>query len=383
MDIEQDAKTLHDVFNIDQKAIDYFCASSRLLKLGISKGLTLYDIACMCCRNDDLGELPSRLEALFSMAGDLAELAIQNGRWHHATASKALAEQIALNNGSLLGTPRQSMRKVKSSVEFGHAMNGLAGLQGLMENDESMPEMVKSSASDSSSDTSETEPVEREETEQWAAEMVLDVSMEKSMSITKTRAGRSMSIESEGSSDSSNKGFWQYSPRDDSDDDDGSWSSSDESEEPPAPPGAPDSPPSPDKRFRRLSMTPAFNAKLPIEALGNLAIPSYRGPSKVKFDTETIEFDPVPSYEVDSKLETLDIPEAPMMPAPMKMHRSQSYSGLSSASNISKTRNNLADMARSDHEDLYRKYFTSFVDTVINQEATAAAKVATQVISNN
>lgn len=354
LDIEEDAKTLRDLFNIDQKAIDYFCASSRLLKLGISKGLTLYEIACMCCRNDDLGESPSRLEALFSMAADLAELAIENGRWHHSAASKALTEQIAMNNGSLLGTPgiSSNMRKVASSVEF--STNGLAGLQ-LMAKDETVPGMVNSSASDSSSDAGDAEQGEQTEAEQWAAEVVLDVSMDKSMSIAKTRTGRSMSIESDGSHDSSNHGFWQYSPRDDDDDDDEqSWSS--ESLDEPCN--------EPDKRFRRLSMTPAFNSNLPI--------PSYRASSKVKFDIDSFD-------DVDSKpaAQSLEVPEIPEMPA-FKMHRSQSYSGLSSASQIPKARNDLAEvsMPRPDHQDLYRKYFKSFVKTVINQEATAAAKLA-------
>lgn len=381
LDIEEDAKTLQELFNIDQKSIDYFCASSRLLKLGISKGLTLYDIACMCCRNDNLGELPSRLEALFSMAADLAELAIENGRWHHSTASKALTEQIALNTGSLLGTPRMAskMRKVASSVEFGQVANGLTGLQ-LLAKDETLPGMVTSSASDSSSDTYEGEQAERDETEQWAAEVVLDVSMDKSMSIAKTRAGRSMSIESDGSSDSSNQGFWEISPRDDSDDDDDcSWTSSESVD---GPCSHPDSPPSPDKRFRRLSMTPLFNAKVPMDALSNLAVPAYRAPAKVSFDTETIEFDPVPSYEVDTRpaqpLEVPEIPEAPARMPGLKMKRSQSYSGLSSASQASKARCDLTDITRTDHHDLYRKYFTSFVDTVISQEATAAVKVASK-----
>eukprot|EP00526_Cylindrotheca_closterium_P004579 CAMPEP_0113638432 /NCGR_PEP_ID=MMETSP0017_2-20120614/20131_1 /TAXON_ID=2856 /ORGANISM="Cylindrotheca closterium" /LENGTH=762 /DNA_ID=CAMNT_0000549535 /DNA_START=367 /DNA_END=2655 /DNA_ORIENTATION=- /assembly_acc=CAM_ASM_000147 len=377
LDIEEDVKTLQENFNLDQKAIDYFCASSRLLKLGINKGLTLYEIACMCCRNDDLGELPSRLEALFSMAADLAELAIENGRWHHSAASKALTEQIAMNTSSLLGTPRASskMRKVASSVEFGQATNGLAGLQ-LMAKDETLPGMVNSSASDSSSDTCEVEEGERDETEQWAADVVLDVSMDKSMSIAKTRTGRSMSIESDGSNDSSNQGFWEYSPRDESDDDDDrSWSSSsDEStDEQCIEPG---SPPSPDKRFRRLSMTPAFNAKIPKDAMSYLSIPSYpRAPSKVTFDPETVEFDPVPSDDVDDNpTQPLEVPEIPER-QDFKMHRSQSYNGLSSASQIAKAPNDLTELnkPRPDHEELYRKYFTSFVETVINQEATAAA----------
>ncbi|CAJ1969230.1 unnamed protein product [Cylindrotheca closterium] len=380
LDIEEDAKTLRDRFNIDQKAIDYFCASSRLLKLGISKGLTLYDIACMCCRNDTLGELPSRLEALFSMAGDLAGLAIENGRWHHSAASKALTEQIALNTDSLLGAPRvsSSMRKVASSVQFGQATNGLAGLQ-LMAKDETVPGMVNSSASCSSSDSVEGEQEgERDETEQWAADVVLDVSMDKSMSIAKTRTGRSNSIESEGSSDSS-QGFWQYSPRDDLDDDedyDESFSSFDSTDELCNERGIPSSP---DKRFRRLSMTPAFNSNISKDALRNPPTHSYRAPSKVTFDTAaTVEFGPVPSDEVDNKpSQPLEVPEIPSMPG-LKMHRSQSYSGLSSASQIGKSRNDMTEpnQPRSNHKDLYRKYFASFVKTVITQEATAAAKLA-------
>lgn len=377
LDIEEDVKTLRERFNIDQKAIDYFCASSRLLKLGISKGLTLYDIACMCCRNDDLGELPSRLEALFSMAADLAELAIENGRWHHSTASKALTEQIALNSGSLLGTPRMAsrMRKVASSVEFG---GGLVGLQlmekdlQLMDKDETLPGMVNSSASDSSSDIFDCEQVDQDETEQWAAEMVLDVSMDKSMSIAKTtRSSRSDSIESEGSSDSSNQGFWQYSPRDDSDNDDKSWSSCESLDDQPC--NHRESPPTPDKRCNRLSLTPVINSNLPADNVSNLAIPTYRGASKVTFDPATIEFDPDPSDEFDTKPEQpLEVPDMPAL----KLQRSQSYSGLSSALQIPKARNDLTDTARSDYEEVYRKYFTSFVKTVIDQEATAAAKVA-------
>lgn len=379
LDVEEDAKILQERFNINQKAIDYFCASSRLLKLGISKGLTLYEIACMCCRNDNLGELPSRLENLFSMAADLSELAIENGRWHHSAASKALTEQIALNKGSLLGssTGFSGIRKSKSSLEFGQTMNGLAGLQ-LIAKDETMPGMVNSSASDSSSETFEGE---RDEQTEWAAEMVLDVSLDKSMAIPKTRGGRSMSIESDGSSDSNNQGFWQFSPCD-CDEDDQSWSSCESLEETSQPAAGRLPPP---KSLRRISMAPSLDAnRAPPNALNNLSISMYRGPSKVKFDTETIVFDPVRSDDSDSSIAqaiaATHIPEVPAKPGFSGMKRSQSYSGLSSKSQMAETRNDLTDLNISlpDYKELYRKYFTSFVDTVINQEVTAAAKVATQ-----
>merc|ERR1711935_453824 len=110
-----------------------------------------------------------------------------------------------------------------------------------------MPGMVNSSASDSSCETSE---VERDEQIEWAAEMVLDVSLEKSMTISKTRGDRSMSIESDGSSDSGNQGFWQFSPCD-CDEDDQSWSSCESLEESSEPAAVRLTPP---RSLRRISM---------------------------------------------------------------------------------------------------------------------------------
>ena len=68
LDIEADARLLHENLNIPGAAIDYFRASSALLKTGARAGLSLYDIACMCCRNDNLAEVPSMMENMFSMA---------------------------------------------------------------------------------------------------------------------------------------------------------------------------------------------------------------------------------------------------------------------------------------------------------------------------
>jgi hypothetical protein len=53
--IEEDAKMLKERFNLAPEALDYFRASNKLLKAGVKAGLTLYDIAVLCCRNDDTG----------------------------------------------------------------------------------------------------------------------------------------------------------------------------------------------------------------------------------------------------------------------------------------------------------------------------------------
>merc|ERR1712194_767859 len=70
LDIEDDAHTLKERFNISEEALDLFRASNKILRTGIEMGLTLYDIATMCCRNDNAGELKSNLEKITSQAAD-------------------------------------------------------------------------------------------------------------------------------------------------------------------------------------------------------------------------------------------------------------------------------------------------------------------------
>jgi hypothetical protein len=55
LDIEKDIQMLRDRLDIPNVALDYFRASSQLLQKGVQAGLTLYDIAILCCRNDDAG----------------------------------------------------------------------------------------------------------------------------------------------------------------------------------------------------------------------------------------------------------------------------------------------------------------------------------------
>jgi hypothetical protein len=382
---------LQERLSIGRAATDYFCASSSILKAGIKAGLTLYDIAVMCCRNDNLGELPSKLESLFSMAADLAESAIENGRWHHSAASRALAEQLTPNAGSLLnsrpGTLR--IRKSASAVSMSQYTPGLGGFDMPLKQ-EPMPGMIHSSASDSSSDTGEVEredceegrssdsssdsgEVESEGCDEWAAEVVADVSMEKSFSLFKSRKGRSLSIESDGSNDSrSPKGFWHTHP-DDDDSSLASWESLEESEHELLMPATRD------KRERRMSSTISYNPFKtvvgPLQEHGDSVFDEVRSPTKVKFDATATKTDGTPDARF--KHSNSDVGESVTFMQRNEgggLKRSQSYSGLSSVSQKISYDEDVAasKVTRPDHEEQRREYFLSFVDLVIVRETTAA-----------
>jgi hypothetical protein len=208
LDIEADARLLRERLNLDSSAVDYFRASSRLLKAGVQAGLSLYDIACICCRNDDLGEMPSKLEMLFSIASDLAASAIQNGKWHHSAASRALVEQLSpCGNGWVAVRKSSHMKKSASTAH-------MQDIYGPVDFKHEVPGM--SPSSDSSSESEEMAAgAEKEDFDEWAASVIANVSLDKSMSITKGK--RSKSIDSEDSMDSSclsssPKGFWHVRP---------------------------------------------------------------------------------------------------------------------------------------------------------------------------
>lgn len=377
LDIEGDARLLQERLNIGREAIDYFCASSSILKAGIDAGLTLYDIAVMCCRNDNLGELPSKLEALFSMAADLAESAIENGRWHHSAASRALAEQLAPNAGSLLNSSPSTHRIRKSASALSMSQYALDGFR-IHSKQEPMPGMIQSSASDSSSDTGE---VEREDCEEWAAEVIADVSLEKSFSLMKNRKGRSSSIESDGSNDSSStNGFWHTHP----DNDETSWASWESAEDLDY---QVEIAATPDKSERRMSCTMNYNPfdKIvdPLPDSSGDRFAKMRSPTKVKFDATATKMDT--TSDARFKHSNSDVGESITF---MKrndsggLKRSQSYSGLSSLSQKKIPLNEdvpASKASRHEHEDQHREYFLSFVDLVIVRETKAsAARLANQ-----
>ena len=250
LDIEADVRMLRERLHLKGEAIDYFRASSRLLQAGVKAGLTLYDIAIMCCRNDDAGEARSKLEELTSMAAELASSAIANGRWHHSAAAASLAEQLVSNDNVSFGDKHSSkslqiMFKSASSANFSSFISDKNELSSscpkgnsaeaedvLQDGTEAPPAVVQSSGSDSSSDAG-LEHEDEEECEEWAAAVIADVSVDKETSrlCYKHRSG-SIGSESESSAKSANDdsssnmlstspvGFWHVRPGSQEHDDD-------------------------------------------------------------------------------------------------------------------------------------------------------------------
>lgn len=198
LDIEDDAYVLKERFNISEEALDLFRASNRILKTGIEMGLNLYDIATMCCRNDDAGVVRSNLEKITSQAVELASIAVENGNYHHSAASRAIEDQLQVENIPLRNS---STRKSKSMVDF-------ASL--LCEN--AVPARHMTSCSESGSDNGDVDQ-DQDECEKWAALIIADVQIDDNLSIR----NRSSSIGSNSSSSlsklsSSPIGFWYVRP---------------------------------------------------------------------------------------------------------------------------------------------------------------------------
>lgn len=225
IDINTDCCLLKETLNIQGAALDYFRASNKLLKDGISCGLSLYDIAVLCCRNDNLGESPSKLEMLTEMAKELATSAVGNGRWHHAAASRAIVEQLSSENEVRSQAPSKRVIKSASSIDITSLLSRKT---------EEIPNMTQSSLSDASSDICDAvieheeigdSVIEDEECEEWAAAIIAGVSLEKKLEearkphIVEELEDSSCSVLS-----SSPKGFWLTKPgEDDFDEDSITW----------------------------------------------------------------------------------------------------------------------------------------------------------------
>lgn len=381
LDIEKDARVLKERLNICTEALDYFCASCSILKAGVKAGLSLYEIAVMCCRNDDMGEIPSKLEVLFSMATELAESAIANGRWHHAAASRALAEQLSPKGGSLLAhSVNFHMTKSLSALTLPNL--ALDDLTATARRD--VPGMIQSSASDSSSDTGDNE---RDDCEEWAAALIMDVSLDKTISLLNTKQ-RSPSIESDNSSDSGNssseKGFWYTHPgsptdddlSDEDDDDSVDWEDS-----PFLPKNLITLPPTSFADKSRNSSNSLASARrsslifsdIPGE-VGVSTLKQPRTPPKVSF----AEDQPLNARFKQNDSEVGELKKVPK-PSGNTMKRSQSYSVISSsiANKIEPEEENSKLNRTIDHEQ-YRDYFLKFIDLVIVRETTAASRTMKQ-----
>lgn len=385
LDIERDARLLRERLNICREALDYFCASSSLLKAGVRAGLTLYDIAVMCCRNDNLGEDPSKLEMLFSMASELAESAIENGRWHHAAASRALEEQLSPRGGSLFAqSPSNAVHKTMSAVNLSRYSEEFSLLSARATKG-NVPGMVQSSASDSSSDNGE---VDEDDCEEWAANLISDVSIERSMPVTGKKT-RSISIESDSSNESDGEGFWYTNPGaspDFSDEESVNWSPAN------SPVESNFLELSASNSFRRNSFNPFSTARRASIILANddvnESFKHFRStPSKVTFAEEP------PTNHVHEDRGLADHPlfkhsnsdvghsEVPHMARPEStMRRSQSYSALSStlADKLATEDEDPTKAHRSIDPEHYREYFLKFIDLVIVRETTAASQLKSE-----
>jgi hypothetical protein len=357
LDIEADAKLLHERLSIAQEAIDYFRASSSLLKAGVKAGLTLYDIAIMCCRNDNLAEIPSMMEKLFSVASDLAFAAVENERWHHAAASRAIEEQLSPQpRASLLPFFSKSMRKSASS----------AGLQSLKskssrsllaqalldqeDDDRESPGMAQSSASDSSSDSGDgDDPVD-----EWAAGVIAE-EMDQ-LALAASRRSHRDSVSDDASNDSvssSPKGFWTVrpgSPPLGTSPDDGSLSWS-----PKSPPKAlvqgEETPPTMEK--------PSVAFKTPVVSFASdVAEASFIPPKTVSIET----------IRGNRKASSL----LPLTRQESGLTRSKSYSALPDKTNHADSIASRSLKPSSEEYAHYRMYFHKFIDLVIVRETTAA-----------
>lgn len=385
LDIERDARLLRERLNISREALDYFCASSSLLKAGVRAGLSLYDIAVMCCRNDDLGEVPSKLEMLFSMASELAESAVENGRWHHAAASRALEEQLSPKGGSLFAhTQSKAVHKTMSAVDLSNYSEDLASFSADAKKGH-VPGMIQSSASDSSSDNGEAD---RDDCEEWAANLIADVSIDQSMNSIAKKT-RSISIESDSSNESEAEGFWYTNPGASPD----SSVASDEESVNWSPMNSPQ-----EASFLELSASSLRNSFNPFTTARRASIilapdemnesfKQFRNtPSKVTFadqpdishEREQRGLSVHPEFKhSNSDVGHSDVPEPPR--PEMTMRRSQSYSALSStlAEKLAEEEDT-SIMHRPVDPEHYREYFLKFIDLVIVRETTAASQLKTE-----
>jgi hypothetical protein len=247
--------------------------------------------------------------------------------------------------------------------------------------------MIQSSASDSSSDSLE----ENEDCEEWAANLIADVSMDKSFSMLQNNTkGRSPSIESDSSDESglssSPQGFWHVRPgscaaeESDSDDEEGSitWS-----------PGN-----SPSK-FLNLSASPfggrreSYNPSAPGRRASiifpDLPPTMYKSPSKVTF-AESIEPPPLadmlaPIIDTEhgyKRCSSCDGVESlalfPPKPESIGIKRSLSYSALSERMHEEEEKGSIQKPRTFQENKKYRDYFLKFVDLVIIRETAAAAR---------
>jgi hypothetical protein len=333
IDIDADCQLLKETMNIQGPALDYFRASNKLLKEGVKSGLSLYEIAILCCRNDDLGESPSKLEMLTEMATELATSAVQNGRWHHSAASRAIAEQLSPEAGVWSTQPSTAPRFFKSASSA-----DMTSLAHQSSSSEEIPSMVQSSASDASSDVGDA-VTDREECDDWAASIVADVSLDTKFMEVQSPQREEESLEDHSSVlSSSPRGFWFTRPGEngDSDDDTVNWS-------------------------------PHNSPKITKELadVNNLLLPP-----RVSFADSLVAGFLLPPANMESSSAS---PMLSLRRSSGGLSKSQSFAAFHSLSTVSSASSSQHLPAPDDDSTTWKSYFSKFVDLVIARETAAAA----------
>eukprot|EP00545_Synedropsis_sp_CCMP1620_P006824 CAMPEP_0119009046 /NCGR_PEP_ID=MMETSP1176-20130426/4104_1 /TAXON_ID=265551 /ORGANISM="Synedropsis recta cf, Strain CCMP1620" /LENGTH=705 /DNA_ID=CAMNT_0006961489 /DNA_START=762 /DNA_END=2879 /DNA_ORIENTATION=+ len=333
IDIDADCQLLKETLNIQGQALDYFRASNKLLKEGVKSGLSLYEIAILCCRNDDLGEVPSKLEMLTEIATELATSAVQNGRWHHSAASRAIAEQLspeaaAWSTATKAPTPR--FFKSASSADMTSFHRTIS---------EEIPGMAQSSVSDASSDVGDA-VTDREECDEWAAAIIADVSLDTKFMEVQSPEFEEESVDISSVLSSSPRGFWMTRPGDDqdSDDDTVNWSPVNSPKSNKDLAEVDDLPMAP-----RVSFAGSLGGAFMLPAPANMTSP----PSPILNMRRT---------------------------SSAGLSKSQSFAAFHSMSTMSSTTSSsLHTSAPEDDSTTWKSYFSKFVDLVIARETAAAA----------
>eukprot|EP00566_Odontella_aurita_P004884 CAMPEP_0113551510 /NCGR_PEP_ID=MMETSP0015_2-20120614/14563_1 /TAXON_ID=2838 /ORGANISM="Odontella" /LENGTH=789 /DNA_ID=CAMNT_0000452407 /DNA_START=742 /DNA_END=3111 /DNA_ORIENTATION=- /assembly_acc=CAM_ASM_000160 len=397
LDIEADVRVLRERLHIRSEALDYFRASSTLLKAGVQAGLTLYDIAVLCCRNDDAGEVPSRLEGLMSMATELTTAAIENGRWHHAAATRALAEQLL--PGNVLPLPHHQSRAEKKSSLGSIGKSSPAALffksasstnlSSFMSEDSenrsprlAPPAMAQSSGSDSSSDTGDA-TADQDECEEWAARVFADVSLDNEQPMMSSRLGRSDSQCSDASGNSDNSSNLSSSPV-------GFWYI------------RPGSKPV-DKEEKDVTWSPHISPRTSSVGISLSSFPSCVSPktlippanhskglaltSSVRFEVSPVFLPPPPPPDVpDLELNAQENFNSPVITRTVK--RSQSYSAFSYGGDIQKNQMQTKSVLRpsssiSDDDEKVHEYYIKFIDLLVTRETAAASARQRKALSGS
>jgi hypothetical protein len=430
LDVDADAQMLSESLNICEEAIDYFRASSALLKAGVKAGLTLYEIACLCCRNDNLAEVPSMLEKLFDMAEELAAAAMENARWDHTAASRALVEQLSptrrKRNSSMLSLVANSIPsfRLASTDEHllelcGSASSAAAEAASILPSASGTPSgltraleghgrdspalLAQSSASDSSSEAGDGH-CDKDLCYEWAAAVIQDVGVDPGKPVvipaTHRRTMRSGSIMSEEDGlSSSPKGFWHIRPgtnplEDDDDDVSVTWS-------PCASPRT-SSIAFSDRSDAPSPMLPLDDAQDMIKmakpitvTFANIAPGPYLPPqnairvSPFKTDASTGDYPFVQRSESgisrSKSYSALSVAGSASKKSSFSLHDRQSSGG--SDEEQQRRRHNVSAAMKDygENYEVYRKYFHNFIDLVIVRETSAVrgANSKKQVLSSS